>query len=84
MSGLSAPAGAGTAVPSCAEVEQDCARSGWVFKQSAHVKKWNRRYFVLWPKQAHPKKGRLLFYYTTPQVRFSQHPDVPLAALTAS
>ena len=69
MSGLSAPAGAGAAVPSCAEVEQDCAKSGWVYKQSKHVKKWNKRYFVLWPKEAHPKKGRLLFYYTTPQVQ---------------
>ena len=69
MSGLSAPAGAGAAVPSCAEVEQDCAKSGWIFKQSKHVKKWNKRYFVLWPKEPHPKKGRLLFYYTTPQVR---------------
>ena len=69
MSGLSAPAGAAAAVPSCAEVEGDCAKSGWVWKQSKHVKKWNKRYFVLWPKQPHPKKGRLLFYYTTPQVR---------------
>ena len=71
MSGLSAPAGAGAAVPSCAEVEQDCAKSGWIYKQSKHVKKWNKRYFVLWPKTPHPKKGRLLFYYTTPQVRSS-------------
>ena len=71
MSGLSAPAGAGVAVTSCAEVEQDCAKSGWVYKQSKHVKKWNKRYFVLWPKVPHPKKGRLLFYYTTPQVRSS-------------
>jgi hypothetical protein len=40
-----------------------------MWKQSKHVKKWNRRYFVLWPAEANPKKGRLLFYYTTPQVR---------------
>ena len=28
---------------------------------------------VLWPAEANPKKGRLLFYYTTPQV-----PELPL------
>ena len=69
MSSLSAPAGAGAAVPSCVEIEGECAKSGWIYKQSKHVKKWNKRYFVLWPKVANPKKGRLLFYYTTPQVR---------------
>jgi hypothetical protein len=77
MSGLSAPPGAGAAVPSCAEVEGDCAKSGWVWKQSKHVKKWNKRYFVLWPKQPHPKKGRLLFYYTTPQVNSPRHRGTP-------
>jgi len=55
-------------LPSCVEIEDDCARSGWVWKQSKHVKKWNRRYFVLWPKEPKGNKGRLLFYYTTPQV----------------
>ena len=69
MSSLSAPAGGSAAVPSCVEIEGECAKSGWIYKQSKHVKKWNKRYFVLWPKVANPKKGRLLFYYTTPQVR---------------
>ena len=62
---MSAPAGAGAAVPSCVEIEGECAKSGWIYKQSKHVKKWNKRRASTWPKVANPKKGRLLFYYTT-------------------
>ena len=61
-------------LPSCAEVEADSALSGWVWKRSKHVGKWNRRYFVLWPKKPKPSKGRLLFYYSTPQVHMRNHP----------
>jgi hypothetical protein len=62
------PMSAGAPLPSCTEIEPQCARAGWLFKQSKHVKKWNKRYFILWPKEPKPNKGRLLFYYNTPQV----------------
>jgi hypothetical protein len=58
-------------------VEANCAKSGWLFKQSKHVKSWNKRYFVLWPEEPKPNKGRLLFYYDSPQVRCPAHRSVP-------
>jgi hypothetical protein len=43
------------------------ARTGWLWKQSQWVKKWTKRWFVLWPNAPSREKGRLLFYYLTPQ-----------------
>ena len=43
------------------------ARTGWLWKQSQWVKKWEKRWFVLWPNEPSREKGRLLFYYLTPQ-----------------
>ena len=41
------------------------AHHGWVWKRSAHIKKWNRRYFVLLPPGDTVDSARLLLYYTT-------------------
>ena len=43
------------------------ARTGWLWKQSAWKKQWKKRWFVLWPNAPSREKGRLLFYYITPQ-----------------
>eukprot|EP01047_Picozoa_sp_COSAG01_P035309 COSAG01_NODE_2701_length_7231_cov_94.005188_5_plen_492_part_00 len=41
-------------------------RQGWLYKEGRDLKHaWKRRYFVLWPKTAHPKLGRILAYFTT-------------------
>ena len=34
---------------SASELQADAACSGWLRKRSEHVKKWNKRWFVLWP-----------------------------------
>jgi hypothetical protein len=52
-------------LPERTELEGNCARKGWAWKRTKHVKKWKRRYFVLWPQEPSPTKGRLLFYFTT-------------------
>ena len=38
---------------------------GWLWKEGSNtgIKAWNRRYFMLWPKTAHPQMGRLLAYF---------------------
>ena len=43
------------------------AKSGYLWKQSQWKKKFNKRWFVLWPNAPVPNKGRILFYYDTPQ-----------------
>ena len=43
------------------------ARTGYLWKQSQWVKKWKKRWFVLWPNSPHRDRGRMLFYYLTPQ-----------------
>ena len=51
---------------SASELQADAACSGWLRKRSEHVKKWNKRWFVLWPKYPHEGDGRLLIYYSKP------------------
>ena len=45
-----------------ASAQAVCA--GYMLKMSEHVKKFNKRWFVLWPREANQTKGRLLLYYT--------------------
>jgi hypothetical protein len=52
-----------------AELQAGCAHRGWIWKRSQHIKKWNRRYFVLWPAAADPRRGRLILYYRSPDDR---------------
>ena len=51
---------------SAAELQADAACSGYLRKRSEHVKSWNRRWFVLWPKKPLEGHGRLLIYYSKP------------------
>ena len=41
------------------------AREGWLAKEGRQLKNWKQRYFVLWPRTAHPSLGRLLCYFTS-------------------
>lgn len=52
--------------PSALSLERP-AKQGYLWKQSQWVKKWKKRWFVLWPNAPHRDKGRMLFYYLTPQ-----------------
>jgi hypothetical protein len=51
---------------SAADLQADAACSGWLRKRSEHVKQWNKRWFVLWPKVPQEGQGRLLVYYGKP------------------
>jgi serine/threonine protein kinase len=42
------------------------AKQGWMFKEGEHHAGWQRRWFILWPEEAHPSFGRLLIYFETP------------------
>ena len=37
-----------------------------VWKRSDHIKKWNKRWFVLWPSANRPGDGRVLFWFDKP------------------
>ena len=37
-----------------------------VWKRSDHIKKWNKRWFVLWPAKNRPGDGRVLFWFDKP------------------
>ena len=51
---------------SAKDLHSDAACSGWLRKRSEHVKQWNNRWFVLWPKVPKEGHGRLLVYYSKP------------------
>ena len=51
---------------SAKDLQADAACSGWLRKRSEHVKQWNKRWFVLWPKVPNEGHGRLLVYYSKP------------------
>ena len=51
---------------SAKDLQADAACSGWLRKRSEHVKQWNKRWFVLWPKVPNEGQGRLLVYYAKP------------------
>jgi hypothetical protein len=51
---------------SAKDLQADAACSGWLRKRSEHVKQWNKRWFVLWPKVPNEGQGRLLVYYSKP------------------
>jgi serine/threonine protein kinase len=36
---------------------------GFLYKEGRQIKKWNKRFFVLWPKEEHPQMGRILAYF---------------------
>lgn len=42
------------------------AKQGWMFKERQHYRSWQKRWFILWPQEAHPSFGRLLIYYASP------------------
>ena len=53
---------------SCSELRADrslvvCAD---LWKRSDHIKKWNKRWFVLWPQTSRPGDGRVLFWFNAP------------------
>ncbi len=37
-----------------------------LWKRSDHIKKWNKRWFVLWPEANRPGDGRVLFWFDKP------------------
>jgi len=39
------------------------AQVGWLWKESAHLRQWKKRYFVLWPATPDPARGRMLSYF---------------------
>jgi hypothetical protein len=39
------------------------AKADWMWKEGRMVTNWARRYWVLWPREADPFLGRLLFYF---------------------
>jgi hypothetical protein len=43
------------------------AREGYLWKRSDHVKKWHKRWFVLWPAEVRPGHGRVLFWFASPR-----------------
>jgi hypothetical protein len=52
---------------SAAELHPEAACAGWLLKQSDHVKKFNKRWFVLWPRNLQSGgSGRYLVYYAKP------------------
>lgn len=43
-----------------------CAGDADLWKRSEHIKKWNKRWFVLWPEENRPGDGRVLFWFDKP------------------
>ena len=68
---------------SCSELRADrsapavCAD---LWKRSDHIKKWNKRWFVLWPQTSRPGDGRVLFWFNAPV----RPPPLPLPAALRS
>ena len=42
------------------------AREGYLWKRSDHIKKWHKRWFVLWPGAVRPGHGRVLYWFAQP------------------
>lgn len=41
------------------------AREGYMWKRSEHRRRWNKRWFVLWPAAARPGQGRMLYWFAS-------------------
>jgi hypothetical protein len=53
---------------SAAELQPGACCTGWLLKRSEHMKKFNKRWFVLWPRDFDDSCGRILFYFAKPTV----------------